>query len=75
MIGIPDNKSYYTPAVNKAVQKYVKQNYDRIMVSMPKGSREPIKEHAKKQGESLNSFVLRAIRETMERDNDPGKNE
>jgi predicted HicB family RNase H-like nuclease len=56
-------------AQQKAVNKYVKNNYDRFVLNMPKGNKERIKAHAAKQGESLNGFINRAISETMERDN------
>ena len=60
-------------AVSKAqqasVNKYVKSNYDRINVTMPKGKREVLKAHAEARGESVNGFINRAIDETMERDN------
>lgn len=63
-------------AVSKAqqasVNKYVKANYDRINVTMPKGRREVLKAHAEAQGESVNGFINRAIDETMARDNAPG---
>ena len=55
-------------AQQKAVQKYVKNNYDRHVLTMPKGNKNKIKAHAAKQGESLNGFINRAITETMERD-------
>ena len=56
-------------AQQKAVHKYVKSNYDRIDLTLPKGDKERIKEHASCQGESVNSFIQRAINETIERDN------
>ena len=63
-------------AVSKAqqasVNKYVKNNYDRINVTMPKGKRDVLKAHAEAQGESVNGFINRAIDETMARDNAPG---
>lgn len=55
-------------AQQASVNKYVKSNYDRINVTMPKGRREIIKSHAEAQGESVNGFINRAIEETMERD-------
>ena len=55
-------------AQQKAVNKYMKENYDRINVTLPKGSKEEIKAHAEKQGESVNGFIGRAIKETMERE-------
>ena len=51
-----------------SVNRYVKTNYDRINVTMPKGQREVIKAHAEARGESVNGFINRAILEAMERD-------
>ena len=56
-------------AQQKAVNKYVKENYDRVNVNMPKGRKDQVKAHADSKGESLNTFINRAITETMERDN------
>ena len=60
-------------AVSKAQQRatanYVKKAYDRIEVKVPKGEKEIIQAHANKMDESsLNAFINRAIKETMERD-------
>ena len=55
-------------AQQKAVHKYVKNNYDRMDVTVPKGRKDIIKAHAADQGESVNAFINRAINETMERD-------
>lgn len=55
-------------AQQKAVNKYMKENYDRINLTIPKGQREIIKAHAASRGESVNGFIGRAIDETMERD-------
>lgn len=55
-------------AQQKAVNKYVKNNYDRINVTLPKGEKDLIKAHAAGKGESVNAFISRAIKETMERD-------
>lgn len=60
----------YTKAGSKAVQKYSAKTYDQIKVLIKKGQRNIIKNHATSQGESLNGFILRAINECMERDND-----
>ena len=62
-----DNK--VSKAQQKAVNKYVKNNYDRINVTFPKGQKEKLKEHAQKQDESVNAFIIRSVSETMERDN------
>ena len=55
-------------ANQRAVAKYVKNNYDDIKVRTPKGKREIIQQHAKNKGESVNAFINRAIDETIERD-------
>lgn len=57
-----------TKAGQKAVAKYMKNNYDEIKVRTPKGGKSIIKDHAEKRGESVNSFINRAINETIERD-------
>lgn len=61
-------KREYSQAQNKATQKYIKNNYDSVMIRMPKGKKEQIKAHAETKGESLNGFVNRAIDEAMESD-------
>ena len=58
-----------TKAQQKAVHKYVKANYDRMELTVPKGRKAEIKAHAESRGESVNGFIGRAIDETIERDN------
>ena len=55
-------------AQQKAVHKYVKANYDRQEITMPKGKKETIKAHAESRGESVNAFINRAIDETIQSD-------
>lgn len=55
-------------AQQKAVSKYMKNNYDEIKVRVEKGRKAQIQAHAEVQGESVNGFISRAIAETMERD-------
>ena len=55
-------------AQQKAVSKYMKENYDVYQIRMKKGQKDTIKAHADNQGESINAFIGRAIQETMERD-------
>ena len=57
-----------TKAQQASVNKYVKTNYDRINVTMPKGRKDIIKAHAESKGESVNGFINRAIEEVMERE-------
>ena len=47
---------------------YIAKTYDRINLTVPKGEKEAIKAHADRQGESVNSFINRAIKETMDRE-------
>jgi len=55
-------------AQQRAVSKYMKENYDEIKVRVEKGQKEIIKAHAEKNGKSVNSFINEAITEKMERD-------
>lgn len=48
--------------------KYIAKTYDRINLTVMKGQKETIRAHAAARGESVNAFISRAIRETMERD-------
>ena len=61
-----------TKAAQRAVNKYMKENYDRINLTLPKGSKENVKAHAEAQGESVNGFIGRAIIEQMKRDKEKG---
>ena len=55
-------------AQRKAVAKYNAANYERIELRVPMGKKETLRSHAESKGESLNSFINRAIDETIERD-------
>lgn len=55
-------------AQRKATDKYL-EKFDEMRVRVPTGEKAKIKTHAEAQGESLNGFIIRAIDETMERDN------
>lgn len=59
----------YTEARKKANEKYLKESVEDIRIRVPKGDKAKVQEHAATMGESMNSFVVRAIDETMERDN------
>ena len=47
---------------------FIKGAYDRINLTVPKGEKEKIRLHAEAQGEKVNAFIQRAIKETMARD-------
>lgn len=53
-------------AQQKAVQKYVKDKYDRIVLTMPKGKKEEIKASAAAVGESMNQYIVSAIDQRMD---------
>ena len=55
-------------ALKRANIKYNQEKIDRISMRVRKGEREILQNHAASQGESLNAFLNRAVRETMERD-------
>ena len=55
-------------AQQKAVNKYVKENYDRVNVNMPKGKKEDIQAHAVRLGLSVNAYINAAIDEKMGRE-------
>ena len=55
-------------AQQRATSKYKKSHYDRLEMQVPKGEKESITEHAKEYDGTLNKFLNRAVKETMERD-------
>ena len=57
-----------TKAQQRAVNKYMKDNYDRVNLTLPKGQKDRIKAHAENRGESVNAFINRAISETLGRE-------
>ena len=57
----------YTEARARAHKKYMK-NFVEIKVRVTPEEREQIKAHAAAKGESVNTFINRAIAETMEHD-------
>lgn len=52
-------------AQQKAVNKYMKENYDRINLLLPKGKKAVIQDFAAAHGESVNGFINRAVDEAM----------
>ena len=50
-----------TKAGQRAVNKYVKNNYDRINFTISKGKKEVLQEIADAQGESVNSYIKKAV--------------
>ena len=62
-------------AQQKAVSKYMKENYDVYQIRMPKGRKDEIKAHAEAQGESVNGFINRAIDNQISQDRRKGPSE
>ena len=54
-------------AQQKAVGKYEKENYDKVLLRLQKGSRDKIKAHAQQKGMSLNAYIVDLIEKYMER--------
>lgn len=63
------DESKVSKAQQKAVAKYMTNNYDEIKVRVEKGKREIIKAAAEQAGESLNGYIKKAVDQRMERDN------
>lgn len=59
-------------AQRKAVRKYKEKAYDRLEITVTKGKKADLQDHASGRGESLNGFVNRAIDEAIERDGGGG---
>ncbi len=55
----------YTKATMRAVDKYVKANYDRIEIKVPKGCKQAVEAHAERQGESVNGLINTLLRADM----------
>lgn len=56
-----------SPAQRRATDKYL-EKFDEIKIRLPRGQKEAIKAHAEAQGESVNSFINRAIQEAIQKD-------
>ena len=42
------------------------KNYDQILINVPKGQKEVIKQHAQEHGESVNGFINKLIKQALE---------
>lgn len=56
-------------AQQKAVNKYVREKYDRINITMPKGRKEIIQAASEAAGQSVNAFINEAVQERLEQGN------
>lgn len=55
-------------AQKRATAKWQQEKVEEIKFRVPKGTKSVIKAHADECGESVNGFLLRAAKETIERD-------
>ena len=60
-----EKKSRYTEAQAKAAKKYLKESVEDIRIRVPKGDKAKVQEHAASMGESMNSFIVRVIKDEM----------
>ena len=60
--------SQISEAQKKAVRKYKEKAYDRLEISVPKGKKAELQEHATGRGESLNAFINRAADNQVKQD-------
>lgn len=51
----------YTEASKRATIKYIKGNYDRVEIKVPKGQKATIEAAATAAGESVNQYTQKAI--------------
>ena len=56
-------------AQQRAVHKYVKNNYDRLELSVPKGEKAAIQQAAKQAGQSANAYIYEAVCARMQQEN------
>lgn len=50
---------------SKYIQQYTKENYDRVVLQLPKGQRERIKAKAKENGLSMNAWISQLINDKL----------
>lgn len=56
--------------IQESKDRYLREKVDRFLVTVPKGQKQLIADFAAKQGESVNGFVNRLIREAMGKEKD-----
>ena len=58
----------YTESKKRANKKWDAAHIDHMSVSFPRGTRDEIKSAAALQGQSVNAYILQAVRERMARE-------
>ena len=64
-------KSDYTPHKIEYTQKYIREHYKQLSIRLPMEgpvTRETIAEAATGAGESVNAYILEAVKEKMDND-------
>lgn len=64
-----EKKSRYNDKVNKATQKYIKNNYDDLRIRIRKDdeiNKAVITDSASKVNESVNEYVVKAVKQRIE---------
>ena len=70
-----EKKSIYNERHNRYTQEYIHKKYDQIVLRLPKEgkdgviTRDIIIEVARKSGESVNSYIIEAVKKRIETDN------
>ena len=59
-----EEKKKVSEAQKRATAKYEKENYDKVLVRFPKGTKDKILQSGAK---SVNGFVIDAVKEKLER--------
>ncbi len=57
-------------AQQRAVAKYMKENYEEIKIRIPKGQKAVIQEYARALDTSVNGLIVRLIEEEFNRNHD-----
>jgi len=55
----------YTEAQKVATNKWIKNNYDRVNLTLPAGQKAIWKEAAEREGLSLNDFIRKCVSEKI----------
>ena len=63
-----EEKKKVSKAQQQAVNRYMKKNYDRILVTFKKGDKARIQTAANHAGESVNGYIKTAVEERMQRE-------
>ena len=63
------SKRPYTERMRVNNRKWDSANLDRMSIALRRGEKEIVQAHTERRGESMNSFIRRAIFEQIDRDN------